>query len=121
MHAEDRDPACLWDMRQAALDAVEFVAGLELEDYLSPANKMVRSAVERELETVGEAARRVSRSFRDAHPEVPWGEMVRLRNVIPQEYDRVDNVKVSGIVRSQLPDLLALLGPLVPPAPENHE
>lgn len=50
----DRDPrAYLWDARDSADAIAEFVTGRTLNDYL--ADRMLRSAVERQFEIVGEA------------------------------------------------------------------
>jgi uncharacterized protein with HEPN domain len=64
------DCAYLWDMLMAANAVVGFVQGRTLDDYL--ADLMLRSAVERQVEIIGEAARRVSKEFQEAHPEIPW-------------------------------------------------
>jgi len=38
------------------------------------------------LQVIGEAARGVSQSLKDLHPEVPWSEIVALRNILVHEY-----------------------------------
>jgi uncharacterized protein with HEPN domain len=49
-----RDPrAYLWDAREAAGATLEFVAGKTFEDYAG--NRLLRSAVERQFEIIGEA------------------------------------------------------------------
>ncbi|MDQ3582685.1 MAG: hypothetical protein M3495_14260 [Pseudomonadota bacterium] len=48
---------------------VELMTGKTREDWRI--NKMLRMAVERGLEIIGEAAGRVSKPFQDQHPEVP--------------------------------------------------
>jgi len=119
MLPEERDPAHLWDMIEAARAAVDFIKDLTLEEFLAPARdrEITRLAVERQLEILGEAARRVSPDFRDGHPKIPWKEMVGLRNVISHEYDKVSYAEIYRIVRRQIPELIALLEPLVPPTP----
>ena len=47
-----------------------FVTGVSFYDYTQ--DKKLRLAVERALEIIGEAARRVSETYRQAHPEIPW-------------------------------------------------
>jgi uncharacterized protein with HEPN domain len=54
MQPEERNKAYLWDMLDAALAIEEFVSGKTFDDYLS--NRMMRGAVERHLEIIGEAA-----------------------------------------------------------------
>lgn len=76
MRPEDRDAAHLWDMLQAAREVSEMVSGRDLDGVLD--DRILLRAIERSLEIVGEAARRVSPSFMEAHPEIPW------RNIIGQ-------------------------------------
>jgi len=113
MPPEARDPAYLWDMLDAARSIQEFTHGAAFEDYAG--NKMMRSAVERQLEILGEAARRVSQAFRDEHAEIPWRQVVGLRNVLAHEYGDIRDERVWQIVSDDLPTLIHLLTPLVPP------
>jgi uncharacterized protein with HEPN domain len=119
MRPEERDPAYLWDMIEAARAAVDYTENLTLNKFLATDRKraITRLAVERQLEILGEAARRVSSQFREAYPELPWREIVGLRNVISHEYDKVSYESIFRIVRNRLPVLIAMLEPLVPPLP----
>ena len=71
------DAAHLWDMLDAAQAIREFVKGVTIERYRT--NRMLRGAVERHLEIIGEAAGRVSAAFREAHGEIPWRQVWRHR------------------------------------------
>jgi len=121
MRPEERDPAHLWDMIEAARAIVDFTQNLTLEEFLAPGREreITRLAAERELEILGEVARRISSGFRNEHPEIPWKEMVGLRNVISHEYDKVNYTEIFGIVRKRIPELIRLLEPLVPPPPQG--
>jgi uncharacterized protein with HEPN domain len=123
MRPEERDPAYLWDMIEAARAIVDFTKNLTLEEFLAAGKDMeiVRLAVERELEILGEAARRVSSDYRNQHTEIPWKETVGLRNVISHEYDKVDYTKIYRIVQERIPELITLMEPLVPPPPRMDE
>jgi uncharacterized protein with HEPN domain len=70
MRPKERDPAYLWDMREAARDVLRFIEGADFERFAS--DKMLRYAVERQVTVIGEAARRVSQAFKNQHPEIPW-------------------------------------------------
>jgi uncharacterized protein with HEPN domain len=69
MSAEKDDNAYLWDMLTAAHAVESFVRGRTVADYLD--DLMLRSAVERQIEIIGEAARHISAAFQAAHPEIP--------------------------------------------------
>ena len=64
MRPEERDPAHLWDMLEAAPSVIRFTAEMTIEDFRSEASEVTRLAVERMLEILGEAARRVSDGYR---------------------------------------------------------
>ena len=70
MQPEERDAACLWDMLDAAQTIETFISDLRLDQYMH--DRKLQLAVERALEIIGEAARRVSQGFKSAHPEIPW-------------------------------------------------
>ena len=68
MQANNRDTGSLWDMVNAIHRIQEFTVNLTYEAYLD--SLLIQSAVERQLEVLGEAARRLSDEFRQAHPEI---------------------------------------------------
>jgi uncharacterized protein with HEPN domain len=69
------------------------------------ANKMVQDAVVRQLEIIGEASRSLSEDFCRFHPEVPWSQIVGMRNRIAHDYLNVDMEIVWDIVSHDLPTL----------------
>lgn len=68
MPPERRDEAWLWDMLVAARIVVDITAKHSHEQFMS--DPLVRGAVERYIEILGEAAGRVRTTFRSDHPEV---------------------------------------------------
>ena len=80
MPPEAKDAAYLWDMLDAARAIQNFVLPHSFEEYKS--DRMLRGAVERHIEIIGEAASRVSRGFQAAHPEIPWRQIVAQRNIL---------------------------------------
>jgi uncharacterized protein with HEPN domain len=118
MSPDEKDAAYLWDMREAARETVRFLEGLNLEQFI--VDRRLRLAVERELEIIGEAARRVSRGFQDAHPDVPWRAMIGQRNVLAHDYGEIDPALVWNVADQRLPELIAQLDALVPPVPDSE-
>jgi uncharacterized protein with HEPN domain len=84
MRPEDRDAGYLWDMLDAATTVAGFMSGVGAADYVG--DRKLQLAVERAIEIIGEAARRVSDSVKSSHPEIPWQKLVAQRNVLAHEY-----------------------------------
>ena len=74
---------------------------------------MLRDAVLRRFEVMGEAATRVTPQFRDANPDIPWKRIVAFRNVLIHGYDRIESEQVLVAVDA-LPDVVRLLQNLRP-------
>lgn len=112
----DRDPAdSLYDMLTAAERTLRFMAGKTRDDY--ERDDLLRLAVERSVEVIGEAARRLSSDFRDAHPQIAWRAIMATRHILAHDYDGVDNDAIWRIVQDHVPPLIAQLRPLIPPEP----
>ena len=68
-----RDLSSILDMLEAASRARVFIRGMTRKRFL--ANLKTQAAVVRQIEVIGEAAKRVSEQFRLEHPEVPLAEI----------------------------------------------
>mgnify|MGYP001339331554 CR=1 FL=1 len=108
-----RDDAYLLDMLIAARDATSFVTGLTREQF--NASRVHQLAVLKALETIGEAAARLTEATRAAHPEIPWREIIGTRHRLVHGYFEVDLEKVWNTVQHDLPSLISLLEPIIPP------
>ena len=64
-----------------------------------------RSAAERQLEIIGEAANAVSEELKNRFPEVDWQPIRRFRNVIVHEYFGVSSQIIWGVIQKELPSL----------------
>jgi len=87
MSPDQRDKAYLWDILESARRIEIFVSTVTLDAY--EADKKLQLAVERLLEIIGEATRRLSDSCRTEYDHIPWGSMIALRNVLAHEYGEV--------------------------------
>ena len=114
MPLEPRDELYLGDMRAYALEVVRFMRGSTI-DYFGP-DSQLRRAVERSLEIVGEAAGRVSIPVQEEHPEIPWRQMVGLRNVLAHGYAAVDGVVLWEVASRDISELIAALERILPSA-----
>jgi uncharacterized protein with HEPN domain len=107
------DDARLLDMLLACRAAQRFVEGMTRDQFL--VDEKTQASVCLKLEVLGEAARLVSDSFKQVHTEIAWPGIVGLRHRIVHEYFRLDLKVIWRIVQNDLPDLVRLLEPLIPP------
>ncbi len=68
-------------------------------------DELVQTAVIRWIEIIGEAARAVSPEFREAHPEIPWRQVVAMRNILVHGYFEVDVDAVWSAIEHDAPKL----------------
>ena len=102
----------LWDARRAAQRIVRFTTGRSYADYLT--DEMLRSAVERQFEIIGEAfacLRRADPELAAGIPELP--RIVAFRNMLIHGYATVNDQLVWAVVVSDLPPLLSMLDGLL--------
>ena len=112
MKPGDRDAANLHDMLEVALEARELVAETQAEAFL---NDRVRvRALERMLELIGEAARRVTPVGQAEHPEIQWRRIIGQRNILAHEYGRIDPMLLYKTAREDMPSLIAALERILP-------
>jgi uncharacterized protein with HEPN domain len=107
-----RDDAYLLDMLIAARDAAIFVKGMTFEQF--QASRVHQFAVLKALETIGEAASRLSNETRATHPDIPWPEIVGMRHRLIHGYFEIDLKKVWDTIHKDLEPLIAELEMLVP-------
>lgn len=67
---------------------------------------VLRHAVERNFTVIGEAAKRVPELVRKENPQIPWKEMVGMRDIIIHEYDEIDLDEVWGTIERDIPEAL---------------
>ena len=79
----------------------------------------VRLALTHLIQTLGEAARRVSADYKVAHSEIPWAEIVGMRHTIVHDYVSVHVDRVWDVSRLEIPRLLVQLRALIRDSEEN--
>jgi uncharacterized protein with HEPN domain len=67
----------------------------------------MRRAVEREIEIISEASRRVPKKLKAAEPGIPWQEIAGIGNVLRHDYEVVSDPVVWNVVHQHLPALEA--------------
>ena len=94
-------------MLDLAASVVAKVSGKTRSEF--DADENLQLAVTHLIQTLGEAARRVSESYRVAHPQVPWHYIVGMRHKIVHDYMEIDFDIVWDVAATELPTLLPTL------------
>lgn len=106
-----RDQQSVFDMWNAANEICNFTRDM---DYVSlQADRRTQAAVLYEIVVIGEAANRLSTEFRETHSNVPWRDIINMRNVLAHQYDTIDSEVVWDVIQTDIPELIALLEPLL--------
>jgi uncharacterized protein with HEPN domain len=94
----------LYDIQQAAKLLTQFSQGKSFDDYTKEA--MLRSAVERQFEIIGEALSKLSKIDPACAERISeYQRIIAFRNIVIHRYAELDNRLVWGVVESKLPVL----------------
>jgi len=105
------DEVLLRDMLDHARWAVEAVAEKDRSDLDS--GLILAAALERFIEVIGEAASKISPSTRESSPDIPWKEIIGMRNRLVHGYAAVDHDILWNVVSSDLPEMIEALEQLL--------
>ena len=97
----------LVDMADSAANIDEFTKGYTYEQFI--ADKKTASAVIRQFEILGEAAKNIPVDFKDRHPEIDWKRIAGLRDVLIHGYFGIDLEIIWDIIQGKVPTLRAQL------------
>ena len=86
-----------------AISEIEKYAGLGREALES--NELVRVWMVHYLQLIGEAAGKLSGEFRQRHSELPWEEIIAMRNILVHHYFEVDMDEIWSSIEKDLPVL----------------
>ena len=102
----------LYDVREAAMAIRAFTAGKSGADYEQ--DELLRSAVERKFEVIGEALGRIGRNAPGVLTQIrEHRSIISFRNILAHGYDAIDDVVVWAILQDDLPALLADVNRLI--------
>jgi uncharacterized protein with HEPN domain len=118
MSIERTDKALLWDMLEAARAVRDFVEGLDQDDYVR--DLKTQAAVERKIEIIGEAARRVSAGLKQRTSQIPWKGIVSQRHVLAHEYGEIQQSRIWRVTSQSIPELIEKLEELMSGPPTGN-
>lgn len=103
----DSDKNRIRHMIQAIEQVIEYAQERTLSDIEN--DTPVQHLFLRNLEILGEAASRISQELRETHPEIPWRDMIDMRNRLIHAYFDIDMNIVWKTIQDALPEILTRL------------
>jgi uncharacterized protein with HEPN domain len=97
------DALYLGHIRDAIEKVDSYISGADYKVFAS--NNMMVDAVVRQLEIIGEATNNLSPSFCREHPEIPFRDIIDMRNVLIHDYAGVNPQIVWDTCQNDLPGL----------------
>lgn len=98
------DETLLHDMLDAGRLALRAIENKDRADL--DADPVLKAALERFLEIIGEAASRLTEDARAELADIPWSEIIGLRNRLIHGCFSIDHDVIWAILKDDLPDLL---------------
>jgi uncharacterized protein with HEPN domain len=112
-----RDDAIrLRHMLDAAREAIGFARGRVRADL--DGDRMLVLSLVKDIEIIGEAAYQISQSTRDQLRNIPWDDIIGMRHRLVHAYFDINLDILWRTVKDDLPALIAVLEPHVPPEEE---
>jgi uncharacterized protein with HEPN domain len=109
------DKIRLLHIREAIRKIEDFTKTLDEAAFQE--SELVQSAVERQLEIIGEAANYLTDEFKDKYPEMEWNKLRGFRNIIVHEYFGVSIKIVWTSVQQRIPQLKIIINKIL----DNNE
>jgi len=100
----------LEDIKESARRIGKYIAGMDYQGFLE--DLKTQDAVVRNIEIIGEAVKKLPKSFTSKHPGMPWKEMAGTRDKLIHDYFGVNYDILWDIANNELPAILVKIGKL---------
>ncbi len=91
------------DISEAAKRIERYIRGFTLEKLKK--DSLTVDAVVRNLEIIGEAAKRIPANVKEKYPDIEWKKIAGLRDILVHEYFGIDLEVLWDIIENKLPVL----------------
>jgi uncharacterized protein with HEPN domain len=103
MRERNRDKSRLEDILKSIGFVKQYAEGVTFDEFIK--DTMRYFAIMKNVEIIGEAANMLTRNFRETHNELPWRQIVRMRNVLVHGYANISDIHLWQTVTEDLPPM----------------
>ena len=104
MPLNENDLSFLIDIINCIKDINEFTMEIQFHEFEK--DKMRKLAVERQLEVIGQAANKISKETQDILKNIPWPNIIGLRNKLAHDYGEILAERIWTISKNSIQELL---------------
>jgi len=111
MREKPKDNERLLHMLEAIDNIFEFVAGKTFDSYKK--DKILRFAIIKNLEIIGEAAYLLSKDFKSKNDAVEWNDIIGMRHILVHGYYQINDEIIWATIETELTPLKSKLQKLI--------
>ena len=119
MREEVRNPGRLEHIMAAIENIEEFTCDMTYSQFI--ADKRTLFATTYNIQIIGEAAYKLTKDFKAAHPELPWSLMEKMRHVLVHDYYNIVPPAVWDVVTADIPSIKPQIQKLIEVCNEQSE
>ena len=100
----EKDKAFILDALIFAERILEFTS--EMDEEMFANDLKTQAAVLYEISVLGEAMRRISPEFQQQYSEIPYRQIIGMRNKLVHNYDEINIQLVWSVIQTNIPELI---------------
>ena len=107
------------DMMEFGEKVLSYTDGLDQNSFTG--DGITYDATLRNIELIGEAATHIPAWVREASPEIPWRDIIGVRNRVAHGYLHISDSVIWSLIQDAIPDLLPKLRHILDSAEREHQ
>lgn len=81
----------------------QFVNNLTVDEFVN--DKRTIHSVAYDISIIGEASNMLTRDFKETHPELPWAQIIKMRNILIHGYFLMTEKEIYNVAVGDIPEL----------------